>query len=92
VSWLLGVRILYGDHARVLNISSSAILIETVRELANGTTIPIELFGKQGALPVAGQVVRSRPFIQGDIIWYETACRFKRSLDLQGLIPRFRNQ
>jgi len=92
VSWLLGVRILYADHVAVCDISSTGILIETQRELKSGITIPIELFGKKGALPLAAKVVRSRRFVQGDIVWFETACRFKRSVDLQHLVPRFLDQ
>jgi hypothetical protein len=89
VWWLRGARFRYGSDLRVVNISSGGILVETDCQLALDAPIVLELLGKSVSLTVLAKVVRCRQTRCGEVAWYHTACRFKRSVELSKLVPGF---
>jgi hypothetical protein len=84
-----GARSTYGAEVKVLDISSNGILIETGHALAADSAIALELLGAKGSLRVPARVLRCQRFYQGDIVWYQSACRFKRPVNLNAPVPRF---
>jgi len=84
--WLLGARIKYERDVRVLDISAGGIRIETDRELAADSTLVIELTAADGPLVVPARVVRSERDERDRVVRYQSACAFRRTLDVPQLL------
>lgn len=87
VPWISHVHPVAGDIARLVNISSSGLLVETTARLQpgrRGTVVIVDAADR--TLQAHGEVVRTELVsvgLQGELI-YQTAMRFPGGLDLQG--------
>lgn len=86
VPWIRHVHPVAGDVARLVNISSSGLLVETTARLQpgrRGTVVIVDAADR--TLQAHGEVVRTELVsvgIEGELI-YQTAMRFPSGLDLQ---------
>jgi CheY-like chemotaxis protein len=80
--WLSGVRLPWGQHLRVLNISSSGMLVESGVRLTPGSQTSFRLSGPEPALVVPGRVVRCRVSTVDALgVKYETAAAFDQPVN-----------
>jgi hypothetical protein len=84
--WISTVRVAGGSEARLLNLSSSGMLIETATKFAPGTSGTIQLDGKDGTLAVPVRFVRSEVVdVSTSGVKYVAAAAFDAELDLDEL-------
>jgi hypothetical protein len=82
VPWLSTVKLAWGQTMRLLNISSSGVLVESGVRLSPGTTTKIQLDGTGLALTVPARVVRCRVSDVNSLgVKYETAAMFERPVE-----------
>jgi CheY-like chemotaxis protein len=82
VPWLSTVRLAWGHSLRLLNISSSGVLVESGVRLSPGSTTKIQLDGTGLALTVPARVVRCRVSDVNSLgVKYETAAMFDRPVE-----------
>jgi CheY-like chemotaxis protein len=82
VPWLSTVRLAWGHSLRLLNISSSGVLVESGVRLSPGSTTKIQLDGTGLALTVPARVVRCRVSDVNSLgVKYETAATFERPVE-----------
>jgi CheY-like chemotaxis protein len=82
VPWLSTVKLSWGQKLRLLNISSSGVLVESGVRLAPGSTTEIELDGPGLALAVPARVVRCRVSEVDSLgVKYETAAMFEHPVE-----------
>jgi CheY-like chemotaxis protein len=74
--WLSSVKLPWGQHLRLLNISSSGMLIESGIRLSPGSATSFKISGPELALVVPARVVRCRPTVDSLGVTYETAAAF----------------
>lgn len=89
--WLRGARIKYGADIRILDISAGGVLLETSSQLARDANVVVELLGPESPILVPSRVLRCRMASLGEILKYQGACAFKRSLtipELTASVPR----
>jgi CheY-like chemotaxis protein len=86
VPTLWGVRLPWGADARVLDISTSGVLMESPVKLTPGSTVDLHLLGQGTNLCVPSRTVRAEV---GDVdplgVKYRIGATFSRELDLAGL-------
>jgi hypothetical protein len=85
VLWLQGVRIKYGADVRVIDISAGGILVETAAEIRPDTTIVFEVTVAEATQLVPARVVRCNRVDYNGLKRYQTACAFKRALEIPGV-------
>jgi CheY-like chemotaxis protein len=79
VPWLSNVKLAWGHSLRLLNISSSGVLVESGVRLSPGSTTKIQLDGTGLALTVPARVIRCRVSDVNSLgVTYETAAMFDR--------------
>jgi len=82
VPWLSAVKLSWGQELRLLNISSSGMLVESGVRLSPGDTAKIELDGPGLALAVPARVVRCRVSQVDSLgVKYQTAAMFERPVE-----------
>jgi CheY-like chemotaxis protein len=82
VPWLSSIRLSWGQHLRLLNISSSGVLVESGMRLSPGSATTFQIEGSDGPLVVPARVVRCRVSDVDSLgVKYETAAVFDRSVD-----------
>lgn len=74
--WLSSVKLPWGQHLRLLNISSSGMLVESGIRLSPGSATSFKISGPELALVVPARVVRCRPTVDSLGVTYETAAAF----------------
>ena len=75
--WLSSVKLPWGQHLRLLNISSSGMLVESGVRLFPGSATSFKIGGPGLALVVPGRVVRCRVSTVDSLgVVYETAAAF----------------
>jgi len=74
--WLSSVKLPWGQHLRLLNISSSGMLVESGIRLSLGSATSFKISGPELALVVPARVVRCRPTVDSLGVTYETAAAF----------------
>jgi CheY-like chemotaxis protein len=80
--WLSSIRLSWGQHLRLLNISSSGVLVESGMRLSPGSTTTFQIEGTDGPLVVPARIVRCRVSDVDSLgVKYETAAVFDRSVD-----------
>jgi hypothetical protein len=86
VPWLTAVRLAWGESLRLLNISSSGMLVESGVRLSPGSPIKIQLNGPGLSLAVPARVTRCRVSDVDSLgVKYQTAAMFERPVE--DLIP-----
>jgi hypothetical protein len=88
VPWLSSVKLPWGPEVRLLNISSTGLLLETSCKLAPGSVTEVKLCGPDGEIAIPVCFVRSEV---GDVdhmgVKYHTAATFEKALKLLGPHP-----
>jgi CheY-like chemotaxis protein len=74
--WLSSVKLPWGQHLRLLNISSSGMLVESGIRLSLGSATSFKISGPELAFVVPARVVRCRPTVDSLGVTYETAAAF----------------
>jgi CheY-like chemotaxis protein len=75
--WLSSVKLPWGQHLRLLNISSSGMLVESSVRLSPGSATSFKISGPELALVVRARVVRCRVSTVDSLgVKYETAAAF----------------
>jgi len=88
VPWLSTVRLPWGPEARLLNISSSGLLLETNCKLAPGSVTELKLCGPDAEIAIPVCFVRSEiADVDHFGVKYHTAATFQRTLQLLGPHP-----
>jgi PilZ domain len=81
--WLSSVRLPWGQHLHLLNISSSGMLVESSVRLAPGSQTNFKIRGPGLDLLVRGRVIRSRVAkVDSQGIKYEAAAAFDQPVDM----------
>ena len=84
--WLSGIKLPWGD-ARLLNVSTSGLLIESGSKLMPGSSAVFHLWGLNKNLMVPARIVRSEVgAVDPSGVKYRAAAAFEREVDL--LVPR----
>jgi CheY-like chemotaxis protein len=81
--WLSSVNLTPGLEVKLLNISSSGILIDSEFKLLPGRPTEFQLWGPYKQLIVAARIVRSEQFTTGRNARYLTAAAFDFKVDLK---------
>jgi CheY-like chemotaxis protein len=81
--WLSSVNLSMGREVKLLNISSSGILIDSEFKLAPGRPTEFQLWGPYKQLIVAARIVRSEESTSGRRNRYQTAAAFDFKVDLK---------
>jgi hypothetical protein len=82
VAWLSTVKLSWGQHLRVVNISSSGVLVESGVRLSPGTVTKFHIEGPDTTLVVPARVVRCRVSDVDSLgVKYETAAAFDQTVD-----------
>jgi hypothetical protein len=80
--WLSSVKLTWGQHLRLLNISSSGVLIESGVRLSPGSTTKFQIDGPEIALVVPARITRCRVSEVDSLgVKYETAAAFDQPVD-----------
>lgn len=88
VSWLSAVKLSTGDELRLINISSTGVLVETGTKLTPGMTTELHLSGPGTSLVVPARFVRSDiARIDGLGVRFHAAAAFTKELDLANPRP-----
>lgn len=83
--WLSNVTLWSGQELKLINISSTGVLVETGSKLDPGTTANIQLCGPELNLVVPVRFIRSDVArVDGRGVRYRAAGAFARTLDLDG--------
>jgi CheY-like chemotaxis protein len=81
--WLSSVKLTWGQHLRLLNISSSGVLIESGVRLSPGSTTKFQIDGPEIALVVPAHIIRCRVSEVDSLgVKYETAAAFDQPVDV----------
>ena len=81
--WVSSVKLSWGQHLRLLNISSSGVLIESGMRLSPGSATKLQIDGAEGTLVVPARVIRCRVSEVDSLgVKYETAAVFDRPVDV----------
>jgi hypothetical protein len=81
--WLSSVNLSTGREVKLLNVSSSGILIDSEYKLAPGRPTEFQLWGPYKQLIVAARIVRSEESTTGPGARYLTAAAFDFKVDLK---------
>jgi hypothetical protein len=80
--WLSNVKLPWGQHLRLLNISSSGMLVESNVRLSPGSDTTFRIGGPDLSLVVPGRVVRCRVAAVDSLgVKYETAAAFDQPVN-----------
>jgi CheY-like chemotaxis protein len=80
--WLSSMKLSWGQHLRVLNISRSGVLIESGVRLFTGSATTFHIQGPEPMLAVPARIVRCRVSEVDSLgVKYETAAAFDRPID-----------
>jgi hypothetical protein len=83
--WLSAVRLPWGLEVRLLNISTSGILVESSSKFTPGSPAEFELRGPGNTVIVAARFVRSEiTGVNGLGVKYRAAAVFEQEVDLDG--------
>ena len=83
VPWLSGINLSWGDEVKLINISSSGVLLESGSKFTPGSTTNLFLSGPETNLVVPVRFVRSDVArIDGLGVRYHAAAAFTKALDL----------
>jgi CheY-like chemotaxis protein len=80
--WLSSVKLSWGQHLRMLNISRSGVLIESGVRLFTGSVTTFQIQGPELTLVAPARIVRCRVSEVDSLgVKYETAAAFERPID-----------
>ena len=83
LSWLGSVKLPDGLEVRVVNISSSGLLIQSGRDFMPGTTATFQLWGRHKDLIAPARIIRSSSETAGGrSVRYEVAAAFDEALEI----------
>src|ERR1700730_15528422 len=86
VTWLSSIRLPWGLEVRLLNISSTGMLIETGSKFTPGSDTHLQLSGPETDLVISACFVRSEVAAVDRLgVTYHAAVSFKKQLDLNEL-------
>ena len=82
--WLSTVKLPWGTEVRVLNISTSGMLVETSSKVAPGSVVEFELQRGDTAVVVPAKFVRTEvSSVDGRGVWYHAAAAFENEVELE---------
>jgi hypothetical protein len=85
---LWAIRLPLGPDAKVVDISSTGVLVETVSKITPGSTLDLQLVGQDINLRVPARAVRSEVASVDRLgVRYRAAAAFSHELDILGLRP-----
>ncbi|MGH9311597.1 MAG: PilZ domain-containing protein [Vicinamibacterales bacterium] len=86
--WLWTVKLPSGAEAKLVDISSSGVLIETISKITPGSTFDLQVLGQDTNLRVPARMVRSEVGSVDRLgVRYRAAATFARDLDILGPRP-----
>lgn len=84
--WLWTVKLPSGAEAKLVDISSSGVLIETTSKITPGSTFDLQVLGQNTNVRVPARMVRSEVGSVDRLgVRYRAAAAFARDLDIRGL-------
>jgi len=84
--WLWALKLPHSSAARVVDISSTGVLIETPTKILPGTMVDVELVGPELDLRMPARMLRAQVADVDPLgVKYRVAAAFARRLDLPGL-------
>ncbi|HEX7139451.1 MAG TPA: hypothetical protein VF219_16480 [Vicinamibacterales bacterium] len=87
--WLSTIKLPWGLEVRLLNMSTSGVLVETTSKFTPGSVADFEIAGSDDSLVVPARFVRSEIVgVDARGVRYRAAAVFEREVDLDG--PRAR--
>jgi CheY-like chemotaxis protein len=85
---LWAVRLPLGPEAKVVDISSTGVLVETSIKISSGSTLDLQVLGQNVNLRVPARMVRSEVASVDHLgVKYRAAAAFSHELDIAGLQP-----
>ena len=82
VPWLSSITLPWGLELRLLNISSSGLLVETTAKLQPGTAVQLHIMSPDGEIVLPARFVRSEVAdVDGRGVKYRAAAAFDRQLE-----------
>jgi hypothetical protein len=86
VPWLWTVKLAGGLQVRVVDISTTGVLLETTSRLSDGSTLDLQLLGEDTNVTVPARMLRSQvASVDGISVKYRVAATFAHQLALPGL-------
>jgi hypothetical protein len=86
VPWLSTIKLPWGLEVRLLNISSTGMLIETGSKFTPGSVTHLQLCGPETDLVISACFVRTEiAAVDGRGVTYHAAVSFQKELDLNEL-------
>ena len=86
VPWLWTVKLAGGSQVRVVDISTTGVLLETTSRLSDGSTVDLQLLGDATNVTVPARMLRSQvASVDGVSVKYRVAATFAHQLALPGL-------
>jgi PilZ domain-containing protein len=84
--WLWTVKLAGGAQVRVVDISTTGVLLETASRLSDGSTMDLQLLGQDTNVTVPARMIRSHvASVDGVSVKYRVAATFAHQLALPGL-------
>jgi CheY-like chemotaxis protein len=84
--WLWALKLPHASDARVVDISSTGVLIETPSKIPPGTMMNVELVGPEMSMNVPARMLRAHVADVDSLgVRYRVAAAFVRQLDMPGL-------
>lgn len=85
--WLWAVKLPWGGDVRVVDMSSTGMLVETAAHLDTGGTVALKMIGEQANLVVPAHTVRSEAAWMETGVLYRVGFEFAEELDTFGRYP-----
>ena len=83
IPWLTAVRMPWGLEARVVNISTSGILLESPSKIQAGGSVDLQLLGSSAGVTMPARLIRSEVASVNALgVKYRIAAAFDRELDI----------
>jgi hypothetical protein len=85
--WLWTVKLPWGSDVRVVDMSSTGMLIETATQLDAGGTVELKMIGEQENVVVPARTMRSEAAWAESGVLYRVGLEFAQELDTFGRYP-----
>jgi hypothetical protein len=85
--WLWTVKLPWGSDVRVLDMSSTGMLIETAAQLDAGGTVELKMIGEEENLVMPAHTIRAEPAWMESGVIYRVGLEFAEELDTFGRHP-----
>lgn len=86
LTWLWSVKLPWGSEVRVVDMSTTGVLMETTSKLPTGSTVELKLLGRDTNVTVPARAVRSEiAGVDALGVTYRIAAAFANEVDVAGL-------